>query len=125
MSDLLHIRGRPRVAGGWAGGRRRGQRVSGSAGGAPHGPGDEVVADLHFAHDLEPVSLVEGHVADVAGLEVGAEALPIALRQDLAYQGRADALALRCSGRAEHEQIEVGLVVRMRLRDSHQPCAYL
>src|SRR5205807_8144056 len=113
---------RPRC--GYQGGRSRSAYATGPlAGIPPHGPGDEVVADLDLAQDLEAVALVERDVADVARLQVGAETLPVATVEDLGHQRRAQALSLLAGRGAEDEQVEVRLVVGMLGADLHQPGA--
>jgi pimeloyl-ACP methyl ester carboxylesterase len=51
---------------------------------------DEVFADLYLGHDGETVTGVEGNVADVARLQVGPDALPVATVEYLVEHSGSD-----------------------------------
>src|SRR5438045_285570 len=84
---------------------------------APHRARRERWAELDLGDHLEAVALVEGNVAAVARLEVRAETLTVTAVEHVADQLRTEAAALLRPPGAEHEEIEVRLVVGMVLVD--------
>ena len=83
------------------------RQALGRAGIAPHGPHRGTTGQDDLAGDLEAVAAVEGDVAVLGGLEIGADAVAVAALEDGGQERRADALALMDGIGAEDGQIPV------------------